>query len=161
MRKAHTAFSALLVGAVGILFAGCQSAGTRTSDLQPPPVEMVGSAWILVSLGGQLPEGEKAITLEFARDGKFSGHAGVNSYFGSYQIRRGSGPRGEIAISEIGSTKMAGAPELMQQEQRYLDALRQATLYMAEGGLLEFRAGNQPLLRYRQMERAAGESGTK
>lgn len=135
-----------------LLLAGCQAPGPRSST-EPPPVKMLGSNWALVSLAGELPAGESKITLEFGADGKVGGDAGVNRYFGPYQIAHPDSGAGALSFGEIGSARMAGSPELMKQESEYLDLLRAVDAYRAGGGLLELNGGGRPLLRYRQIAR--------
>jgi heat shock protein HslJ len=74
------------------------------------------------------------ITAAFGDDGKLTGSAGCNSYFGSYEVD------GEaITFGPLGSTLMACAePEgIMNQEQAYLAALESAGTYRIEGDKLE------------------------
>jgi len=60
------------------------------------------------------------ITIEFkSSEQKFSGSAGCNSYFGSYEISKN-----ELTIKPpIGSTMMACPGPIMDQEQKYLKQL--------------------------------------
>lgn len=71
------------------------------------------------------------ITAEFATDGSLSGSGGCNSYGGDYEI-----DDSEIQILELVATRMAClTPKgLMEQEQAYFDALREATRFRLEGG---------------------------
>ncbi len=124
---------------------GCQSSG-------PPPVDLRGTHWTLVGLGGQPPAPGTEITLQFESGGKATGNAGVNNYFGSYQSAAGAGG-GTLSFGELGSSRMAGEPEPMKQETTYLDMLRQITGYRADTNLLELAIGNQPVLRYRKVRR--------
>ena len=66
-----------------------------------------------------LPPGA-TITLTLAGDGRVSGRAPVNSYFGAFKRLANGG----IEMSgAFGTTKMAGPPELMQAEDTFLRAL--------------------------------------
>ena len=121
---------------VTLFVLGCASGGPRGAG-EPPPVRMIGSNWSLVSLGGELPVRESQITLAFGADGQASGHAGVNRYFGPFTIANPNRGAGTIGFGELGSTRMAGTPELMDQEREYLDMLRAVTAYRAGGGLLD------------------------
>jgi len=59
--------------------------------------------------------------IKFESDGKLSGFASINRFFGSVQIDN----HGAVKwTAPFGSTKMAGPPELMQQEDSFLDALQ-------------------------------------
>ena len=60
------------------------------------------------------------ITLTLAGDGRVSGRAPVNSYFGSFKRLANDG----IEMSgAYGTTKMSGPPELMQAEDTFFRAL--------------------------------------
>lgn len=145
---------AVVLAGAAVALAGCAE-GPRPGDPgRPPPVEMRGSRWALVSLGGSTPESEKPLTLELAADGRAAGFAGVNNFTASYELQTGGGPRGRIRFGEMASTKMAGAEPLMKQETDYLDLLARSDEYLAEGGLLELLAGGQPTLRFRELSRA-------
>lgn len=83
---------------------------------------ITGMQWILQNLtveGQEYPlTGEKP-NIKFEPDGKVSGFASVNSYFGSVQV----GQEGELKWSPLGSTRMAGTEEMMKQENTYFKAL--------------------------------------
>jgi heat shock protein HslJ len=112
---------------------------------------MIGSSWGLVSIGGDLPARESQITLTFGADRQATGHAGVNRYFSAYTIAKPDQGAGALGFGDLGSTRMAGPPELMEQEREYLDRLRAVDGYHAGGGLLELSSAGRPLLRFRQI----------
>ncbi len=71
------------------------------------------------------------ITLNFAEDNVF-GFAGVNHYFGKYQIEGN-----KIIIGEVGSTKMAGPEDVMKIEDEFLTKLGRVSTYeVIEKGLI-------------------------
>ncbi|MBP7370730.1 MAG: META domain-containing protein [Arenimonas sp.] len=83
--------------------------------------DVVGN-WQLISIDSQpAPKevrGNQGVTLDIQEDGKFAGQAPVNRYFGQIKVN------GKIIkIGPVGSTMMAGPPELMQAEQDYFKAL--------------------------------------
>ena len=83
-----------------------------------------GQEWQLKSMSKDeaVPDGLD-VTLAFI-NGRVSGHAGCNSYFGS--VTAGDSP-GDITLGQIGSTRMACPPEAMNLENRYLQALSNVT----------------------------------
>ena len=99
----------------------------------------IGGEWHLVGIEGQRAPAPASIT--FASDGKISGKAPCNRYFGSY-----SGELPEIALAGVGSTKMAC--DKLAEEDAYFKALQSVTkaevdqehlfLIGAEGRVLEF-----------------------
>ncbi len=81
------------------------------------------------------------LTMEFGDSGALSGNGGVNNYNAKYEDT-GSG---EITISQIASTKMAGPEELMTQEQQFFAALEASKAYQIRGTTLELRDSNGAL----------------
>ena len=64
-------------------------------------------------------------------DGKVSGHLAVNSFNGTYELSGNN-----ISFSPLASTKMAGPPEAMEQETRFLTAFGAAALVEVVDGEL-------------------------
>ncbi len=79
--------------------------------------ELDGS-WQLAALDGAPPVDGFPISVSFGDDGRVSGHAGVNRFGGPYRV--------DADVAELGAfftTRMAGPPPAMEQEQRFLAAL--------------------------------------
>lgn len=111
----------------------------------PPP--LAGTTWLLESLapGGSLRPAltTAEVTLTFSDDGRVSGNAGCNSFFGQYA----STTDGTLSVSGLGSTKMfCHEPGVMQQEQDFLTALAQAERYEVINGRLTITGGNTGLV---------------
>lgn len=102
----------ILAGACAALaLSGCASA--------PPVLEQERTyrvEWI-----GALPRIERSyVTITFGADDRAYGTGGCNHWFAGYGIE------GEILrFSRVGSTRRLCSPELMEQEQRFFDSLRQ------------------------------------
>lgn len=102
-------------------------------------VELGDSEWTVVSYNNgkqavvTVAEGSE-ITLAFGPDGYASGSAGVNTYNGPYEFSANS-----VKIGPLATTKMAGPPELMEQEAAYLVALQATTTWSTRGDTLELR----------------------
>lgn len=122
----------------------------------PAPNPLVGE-WVLESFGA--PEAEleplagTRITLELDAGGKASGSAGCNSYGGSYNAQRGA-----VLFENVFATERGCAPEILKQEQRYLNALSVTGAYSVEGDRLTiwFNIGRGVL----HFKRASNASGT-
>lgn len=80
-----------------------------------------------------------AITADFAQEGTLAGSGGVNRYRADYETSAGPAGATGITISPPSSTRMAGPPELMQQERLYLAALESARTFTIQADLLEMR----------------------
>ena len=86
--------------------------------MQNDPAPLLGRAWSIGSVGGEeVVEGSEP-ELTFGRDGRLSGTTGCNRFFGEWEA-----DEGELSVSNLGSTRMACPPELMDQEKRVLDLL--------------------------------------
>ena len=105
----------------------------------PPPSSgggggaLVGPEWRLEDLLGGGIIDRSHVTLTLAKDGSAAGAGGCNRYFGTW-TRKGDG----LTFGKMGSTMMACAPSLMQQEGKYLQALETASGYSftADGALV-------------------------
>ncbi|MDD1706252.1 MAG: META domain-containing protein [Methanoregulaceae archaeon] len=95
-----------------------------------PPQDLTSHSWRLAfyndgnELAGTGPL--TLITLKFAEDGRISGNAGCNDYFGDYRLEGGL-----ISVGELGATeKYCLTPEgVMDMEQTYLLLLKNTTRY--------------------------------
>jgi heat shock protein HslJ len=127
--KSQRILAMLFVIAAVAALAACGPAATE----EPEGPELASTRWMLQTLDGQPLIDVTTITAEFA-EGRISGSAGCNQYFGSYET---SG--NELTIREIGSTEMfCMEPEgIMEQEQAFLSALGTVGAYQVEGGQLE------------------------
>jgi D-alanyl-D-alanine carboxypeptidase len=101
-----------------------------------PDLPIEGTDWVLSGYGGKTVLEETEITARF-EDGRLSGSAGCNRYFGSYEAREGG-----LKISEVGSTMMACPDPIMAQEDAYLKLLKAAKSYQVEAGELYLLDGD-------------------
>ena len=122
--------------------AGTQSGGTgtKTNAMQITPQrikDITGVEWHLKKLIAD----NKSIPLiedtknSFSCDenGKVAGVASLNRYFGSFTLKED----GEIIWSKaFGMTRMAGPPEMMEQEAKFMQALPQTSRIYLKGSQL-------------------------
>ncbi len=108
--------------------AGCQE--SQTAQLAQTPITsenfktIAGIQWILqkMTVDGKAIDlvGEKPFIQFDADENKVTGFASVNRFFGSVQIDK----KGRVQWpGPFGSTRMAGPPEQMKQEDAFLKAL--------------------------------------
>lgn len=84
-------------------------------------------------------------------EGKFHGSAGCNRYFGSYSV---VGEKLTI-VQPIGATMKLCPPPVMEQEQAYLDLLKQVNTYhIDDQTLVLLDQAQQPVLKYRVQQSA-------
>jgi len=92
---------------------------------------LVGTRWKLSSIGGAAALDGVEATLEFAEPGKVAGKASCNRYFGSVEINGDA-----VTFSQMGSTKMMCAENIMAQETAFLKALGAAQRAVRDGANL-------------------------
>ncbi|WP_227539258.1 MULTISPECIES: META domain-containing protein [Marinobacter] len=77
-----------------------------------------GAEWVVENLAGSGIIDRSQITIEFLEDNRIAGRSSCNRYTGSYKL----GGEG-IAFGPMAITRMACAPVLMRQEDRFLNLL--------------------------------------
>jgi heat shock protein HslJ len=118
-----------------IALAGLLSACATVSPAADTP-SLVGTAWVLSALPGHTPVAGSIVTLRFEAS-RASGSAGCNQYSGTYTSSGSSLTFGPAATTRM----MCAEPEgLMEQEQRFLQALRSVASARLEGDRLELRS---------------------
>jgi heat shock protein HslJ len=107
-------------------FAGCTSSTSSSSgqDTIRTLTTLGNTNWVLS--GWTSADGEKPAilspspTLMIGYQGRISGQAGVNNYVGNVSVANDRLTWGQ----HLGVTRMAGTPELMARENRYLNDLK-------------------------------------
>lgn len=118
----HHLASLGLILIVGALVAAC---GGREATPRPTvPPALPGTEWTLGVQGGTVPASQARQTLAFGADGTVSGFGGCSNYSGTYTT---SGSLMTIAGLESQPTVSPCAPETLDVERRYLDALAGTT----------------------------------
>jgi heat shock protein HslJ len=102
------------------VFRGC---GGRPVDL------LVGREWVVEDIGGTPVHERSRVTLRFGEDGRVGGRSSCNIFTGSYTLT------GEnMRFGPAATTRMACAPELMAQEQRFLEILQNVQRFDVDAG---------------------------
>lgn len=144
--------AALLVVA---LVSGC-GGETESQD----PGGLLEHTWVVNklidgtgNLSVPLAEGG-SLSLKFTADESVGGSAGVNSYSAQYKASED----GSMEFGTIASTMMAGAPDMMAQEQAFFKALGDVAAFRLEaGGLSLVDADGTTVIRAKPQENAALE----
>jgi heat shock protein HslJ len=93
--------------------------GTTLTGCGGEPASLLqGAEWTVVEISGAPLVAGSKVTLDFAQDGRVSGHASCNNFTGTYALS-GEG----LAISQVAGTRMMCDAALMDQERRFLEAL--------------------------------------
>jgi heat shock protein HslJ len=129
--------------ALGILMAGV---GCSTAD--EPATPLAGS-WRAETIIGRPVIDDSTSTVNFEADGRVHGRGGCNRYFGSSTIEGD-----QMSFGPLGSTKMACAEALMDQETRFFQALESAERWTIDdqGLLLIYSAGAEEPSRFAPFE---------
>ena len=87
---------------------------------------------------------DTAISFSVSVKGKVKGNAGVNNYFGQWEISKD-----RITSSKMASTKMFGIEPkgIMQQEELFLSTLSTITRWHVDGEELQLFDGNEIVIR--------------
>lgn len=133
--------------AVVLGLAACSLVNDVTDELAE---RLYGRTWIAEEVGGQPVPGGLEPSLLVEPDGKVTGHAGCNGYFGSVIVA------GEaMSFGNLGATRKACAEPAMSQEDRLLDALDSTRGYrLQDGNLVLLDGSGAPLVRFRDESEA-------
>ncbi|WP_417910547.1 META domain-containing protein [Candidatus Electronema sp. PJ] len=127
--------SLFVVLAAALLLSSCSK---KKKPVVPPvvPVEeasghvLNGTNWLLESLRDQAVQ--PGSTLNFDKD-QARGSAGCNSYSGPYM----EGVKGKFHLEfAVMTKKQCSPPEVMQQEQRFVEMMKTATAFQIDAGKL-------------------------
>lgn len=110
-------FFIFMVFALLVSCASSRNAKVVTSSI------LSGKSFTLINLSGDLDLKNVKIIIAFDMNSRFNGFAGVNNYFGNYEVRRGN----VIVLSSIGITQMAGVPDIMSIEDEYIKLLNESS----------------------------------
>ena len=133
MIKLKIVLSLLLLCGIGLTACG---GGPDFEDIE----------WLLESYGKKgnlqpvLENSDVSATFDSA-EGRVTGTAGCNQYFGGYEVEDGS----KIEISEIGNTEM-WCEGLMDQETAFLAILGDVVNYAVKDGKLSLTSGTSTLV---------------
>jgi putative lipoprotein len=85
---------------------------------------LIGTSWLAEDIGGRGVIDNAQTTITFDAEGRVAGSGGCNRYFGPVTIEGST-----ISFGDLGATRMACVPALMDQEQKFFDALAATRSY--------------------------------
>lgn len=108
-----------------------------------------GATWVVEDIMGAGVVDRAQSTLQMLPDGRVAGSGGCNRFTG-----KGAVAGGRVEIGLLATTRMACAPALMDQEDKYLKALAASRRYEIGGdGLMRFFDGKgAATLRFSQLK---------
>lgn len=129
--KAIVGFTFFLLFLAGFAFVAMQGARQMTPDGDSTQAALTAAAWRPLSIGAEPIPADTVMIVRFEDDGKLSGHAGCNRFFGSYALTDG-----RLEIGPLGMTKMACPEPAMSRETAFVGALEEARRFaVILGGL--------------------------
>ena len=132
----------LVLGASGCAAAPASGSGAA-QEVAP---RLPRTRWQCVSIRGEPVTAERRPDLSFGTDNRAFGFAGVNRINGPYEAKGRS-----LRFGEFMATRMAGPPELMELERRYVDAFRAVRSATEAGDVLTLSGTSGPVLVFRRM----------
>ena len=117
-----------------LLLTGCSFFNHHDSNSSVNLSALVEIDWTVTTLDNKPVIKDSRMSLLVSAEGKVRGNAGVNNYFGKWQI-----VGRDIIASKMAATKMArlGPAGIMQQEQLYLKLLSEVTSWQLSAGKLQ------------------------
>ena len=101
----------------------------RTAVPEVPSKSLLDTAWTVTSIGGKPVLPETRVTLSIAPDHRAGGHGGCNNFFTEAEFEASP-----LSFGAVAATRMACAPDVMDQEAALFAALDATSDYRQEDG---------------------------
>ena len=159
MMKPYTALM-IVLGILALVACTASHSGesetkTDTSRISPRQIKNIaGIEWHLTKMITDNKTialiNDTQTTFSCDEDGKVAGVASLNRYFGNFTIK----DDGQILWSKaFGMTRMAGPPELMEQEAKFMQALPQTShMYLKASKLILASRDQSTVLEFLQVD---------
>ena len=134
-----------------LILSGCSSLNSNTPTIDTLS-NLTKGDWILSKVGdldvaSVVPEGVRKPSIQFQNDGSISGFSGVNRFMGSTDPAKLAA--GELDLSKLASTRMAGNPIANQVEQVVLAELNRVKAFKFPApDLLQLTDGSSDILTF-------------
>lgn len=107
--------------------------------------------WKLVKLGEDEVKAEEPPTLDITEEGKISGFAGINRFFGG--LADDSPAKEKMLFGPLAMTRKGGPPELSKLEFAYTSALAEVNKFTIEKDTLTLLVDDKPKLVFTRVEK--------
>lgn len=114
-----------------VILVACQPMATPGKAESSPRQQLLEGVWVVEHIGDFPVVTGSPARLQFMEDGAINGNASCNRFFGQYTYSNTV-----LVVGALGATKMMCLPSLMEQEQRLLERLPNATQVRLENDLL-------------------------
>lgn len=135
------------IGALLLVIGAAAASCSTPPASEAPPASLEGTRWTLRTLAGGVVTPPPP-TLSFEEPGRAHGDSGVNRFGGEAVVEGAS-----IRLGPFMATRMAGPPDRMELERRYLEALGQATRWAIAEGRLELSGADEVLATFEPSSR--------
>ncbi len=105
--------------------------GCRSTESAAPAASLIGTSWLAEEIDDQRVLERIEATLSFDSAQRITGQAACNRYFGALELGEGT-----IRLKPAGTTRMACAPAVMDQESRFFAALGAVSAFRRGAGKL-------------------------
>ena len=148
--KSAVGFGFFLLFLAGIALVMLQGREMARQNLPGGGSGMAGIEWRPVLIGETAIDPDTSMVVRFTVDGSVNGNSGCNNFFGSLETTDDG-----VKMGQMGSTRMACPPEVMELEDLFLDALQATAKFsMGQDSLQLLNADDEVLAEFV----AAGES---
>jgi heat shock protein HslJ len=138
MRERFWIGMALSILLLPVFLTGCSKTQQVLVREPAAPMQTLEGRWDLKRFGPVGSEtsilSESKLFIDFAADGKISGFAGCNRYFGGWGYLEGA--KDVVRIWRTGSTRMACPEPVMALEYRFLEEITRVSTFEMEGDVL-------------------------
>ena len=136
-----------LLPAAPLAFACLVLAAAPVAAQEQVPAGL-GGAWLAEDIAGKGVIDDLQTTLEIKPDGTYGGNGGCNTYRGKLK-----GENGSITFAPAAATRKMCAPAIMDQEQKFFDALGTVVSWKLENGILHLTGRDgAPAIRLAEMK---------
>lgn len=139
--KAMMGFGFFLLFLAGIALVMLQGREMARQNMPGGGASMTGIEWRPILLGGEEVAADSGMFVAFEVDGSIKGHGGCNNFFGSLQTTEG-----EISVGELGATRMACPPQIMDREMAFMNALQSTIQFEMGANSLQMLGADNVLL---------------
>ncbi len=139
--KAIMGFGFFLLFLAGIALVMLQGREMAGQNMPGGGVSMTGIEWRPTLLGANEIATDSGMFVLFEVDGSITGNGGCNNFFGSLQTTEG-----KLSVGELGSTRMACPPDIMENETAFLKALQDTTQFEMGKNSLQLLGPSNALL---------------
>ena len=136
--KSMMGFFFFLLFLAGIALVMMQGREMARQNLPGGGAAMTGIEWRPTLLGADEIATDSGLFVLFTVDGSIKGNGGCNNFFGSLQTTGGA-----LSVGELGASRMACPPDIMDRETVFMKALQDTTRFeMGENSLQLLGAGD-------------------